>query len=209
MDTDTIKTSLPAGARAGDGNLPEPFWYAVVSERAPVINSTFRRADVAEEWAAKHRVNWPDVEVVPLYRAAAPAVSAPAEAAMNDWEMGDWQQYAKEGETAQACIERHRGEHDSLLRLLAKARGEQERAYRCIQGMHNALHKGTPFDEAYHSLTVGAAKRFIFEGALDGSDYFVGKKVEVLHAALALPAAIQAPGATQAATASPGTSAST
>lgn len=100
----------------------------------------------------------------------------------------NWKQYATEREdTAQQVIERHRKEHDSLLRLLAQARTEQERAYRCIQGMHNALHKGIPFDEGYHSLTLGAAKRYVFEGALDGSDYFVGKKVEVLHAALALP----------------------
>lgn len=33
-----------------------------------------------------------------------------------------WRQYAKEGETAQACIERHRREQDSLLKLLAQAR---------------------------------------------------------------------------------------
>lgn len=35
---------------------------------------------------------------------------------------GDWQQYAKEGENAQQCIERHRREQDSLLKLLAEAR---------------------------------------------------------------------------------------
>lgn len=34
----------------------------------------------------------------------------------------NWQQYAREGETAQACIERHRLEQDSLLKLLAQAR---------------------------------------------------------------------------------------
>lgn len=33
-----------------------------------------------------------------------------------------WEQYAKDGETAQACIERHRAEQDSLMRLLAQAR---------------------------------------------------------------------------------------
>jgi len=100
----------------------------------------------------------------------------------------NWQQYATEREdTAQQVIERHRKEHESLLRLLAQARTELGRAYRCIQGMHNALNKGSTFDDGYHSLTLGAAKRFVFEGAIDGSDYFVGKKVEVLHAALALP----------------------
>jgi hypothetical protein len=35
---------------------------------------------------------------------------------------GNWQRYAKEGETAQQCIERHRTEHDALLSLLADAR---------------------------------------------------------------------------------------
>ena len=34
----------------------------------------------------------------------------------------NWQQYAREGETAQACIERHRREQDYLLKLLAQAR---------------------------------------------------------------------------------------
>ena len=100
----------------------------------------------------------------------------------------NWQQYATESEeTAQQVIERHRKEHESLLRLLAQARTEQGRAYRCIQGMHNALKKGGEFPEAYHSPTIGAAKRFVFEGALDGSDYFIGKPVDLLHKALALP----------------------
>jgi len=103
----------------------------------------------------------------------------------------NWQQYATEREdTAQQVIERHRKEHESLLRLLAQARKEQERAYRCIQGMHNALALGISFSaEAYHAPTIGAAKRYVFEGALDGSDYFIGKPVDVLHAALALPGA--------------------
>lgn len=101
----------------------------------------------------------------------------------------DWRQYATEREdTAQQVIERHRKEHESLLRLLAQARTEQGRAYRCIQGMHNALARGISFSaEAYHAPTIGAAKRYVFEGAIDGSDFFVGKPVEVLHAALALP----------------------
>lgn len=34
----------------------------------------------------------------------------------------NWQQYAKDRETAQACIERHRREQDTLLKLLAKER---------------------------------------------------------------------------------------
>lgn len=34
----------------------------------------------------------------------------------------NWRQYAKPGESAQACIERHRKEHDALLELLKQAR---------------------------------------------------------------------------------------
>ena len=50
----------------------EPFWHAVVSERAPVINKAIRRADVAEEYADQCReMGHADIEVVPLYRAAA------------------------------------------------------------------------------------------------------------------------------------------
>lgn len=33
----------------------------------------------------------------------------------------NWQQYAKPGETAQQCIERHRSEQDALLGLLKQA----------------------------------------------------------------------------------------
>lgn len=53
--------------------VAEPFWYAVVSERAPVINATYRREDVALERLAKIQEERPDItdaEVVPLYRAA-------------------------------------------------------------------------------------------------------------------------------------------
>ena len=101
----------------------------------------------------------------------------------------NWKQYATEREdTAQQVIERHRKEHESLLRLLAQARTELGRAYRCIQGMHNAMQKDpASFPEGYHAPPIGAAKRYVFEDALDGSDYFIGKPVDVLHAALALP----------------------
>lgn len=100
-----------------------------------------------------------------------------------------WHQYAKEGETAQDCIERHRKEQDALMTLLANSRVELGRAYRCIQSMHNALNAAQLDFPAsgYHAPIIGAAKRFIFEGELDGSDYFIGKSVEVLHAALRLP----------------------
>lgn len=184
-------TSADQAARAGDGNLP-PDRIALV-ERIKALAGEYADRNHGTIFGKLDSITWCQFTEALDQLAAAPAVSAPAEETAGDWAMGDWQQYAKEGETAQACIERHRREHESLLRLLAQARGEQERAYRCIQGMHNAMNKGTPFDEGYHSLTLGAAKRFVFEGALDGSDYFVGKKVEVLHAALALPALVQAP----------------
>lgn len=52
----------------------EPFWYAVVSEQAPSINSAIRRLDVAQEFADSKRERWPDTRVVPLY--AAPIAQA-------------------------------------------------------------------------------------------------------------------------------------
>lgn len=66
---------------------------------------------------------------------------------------------------------------------------ELGRAYRCIQAMHNAMQTlpMSSFPFAYHSLTIGAAKRFVYEGQLDGSEYFIGKTPEVLHEALTLP----------------------
>lgn len=69
---------------------------------------------------------------------------------------------------------------------------EQElgRAYRALLGYSNAAAKGEAPDSAmraYHSPTVAAAKRFVYEEALDGTAYFDGKSVEVLHKALALP----------------------
>lgn len=64
---------------------------------------------------------------------------------------------------------------------------ELGRAYRCIQGMHHALKTGGDFADGYHALTVAAAKRFVYEGALDGSEYFIGKPPEVLNEALKLP----------------------
>lgn len=65
---------------------PEPFWHAVVSESAPVIDKAIRREDVADEYAGKCREQWPevrDIEVVPLYRqipspSAGDAVPQPA-----------------------------------------------------------------------------------------------------------------------------------
>lgn len=133
------------------------------------------------------------VAAVNAYRAAPVAQQPQAEAVLRDV-TDNWQQYAKGGETAQQCIERHRGEHDSLLTLLSASRAELGRAYRCIQAMHNALtamQADIP-GNGYHSPTIAAAKRFVWEGAIDGTDYFVGKPVAVLHAALALPKTLDA-----------------
>ncbi len=63
----------PPAFHAAPAQQAEPFWHAVVSERAPVINATYRREDVALERLAKIREERPDItdaEVVPLYRAA-------------------------------------------------------------------------------------------------------------------------------------------
>jgi hypothetical protein len=65
---------------------------------------------------------------------------------------------------------------------------ELERAYRALRGLYGAVAKGEMPDKtalAYHSPTLAAAARFVHEGALDGSGYFIGKNVSVLHDALA------------------------
>jgi hypothetical protein len=64
---------------------------------------------------------------------------------------------------------------------------ELERAYRCIRGMYGAIANGLKFEGsplAYHSPTLGAAIRFVDEGALDGSEFFIGKHISALHDAL-------------------------
>ncbi|MEO5811589.1 MAG: hypothetical protein ABIU96_04135 [Rhodanobacter sp.] len=70
---------------------------------------------------------------------------------------------------------------------LEHLRTELGRAYRALFAYTNASKKGEPLSDAakgYHTLTEAAAMRFANEGALDGADYFIGKKVDVLHAAL-------------------------
>lgn len=74
---------------------------------------------------------------------------------------------------------------------IERLRTELERAYRCICGFYTALRKDELLDKtatAYHSLTIGAARRFQLEEGhpLDGSEYFIGKQVDVLHNALKL-----------------------
>ena len=70
---------------------------------------------------------------------------------------------------------------------LEHQRTELGRAYRALHAFANASRKGKLLNETavmYHSLTIGAASRFVREGALDGSEYFIGKSVDALHAAL-------------------------
>lgn len=84
---------------------------------------------------------------------------------------------------------------DRLGETVGRLTGDLQRAYRCIQGMHNAIAHGTSFPaEAYHAATIAAAKRFVWEDALDGAGYFTGKPVAVLHEALALPEAMHKEG---------------
>lgn len=68
------------------------------------------------------------------------------------------------------------------------AEEELKRAYRCVRGFYSlALQGGLP-DKVflgYHSLTIAAAIRFVEDGALDGSSYFEGKPVTILHETIA------------------------
>ena len=48
----------------------EPFWHAVISQRAPVVDKAVRRRDVADEYAEKCGEYYPGVEVVPLVPAS-------------------------------------------------------------------------------------------------------------------------------------------
>ena len=61
---------------------------------------------------------------------------------------------------------------------------ELERAYRALRGIYGTIAHGdkpTASNLAYHSLTLAAAMRFVADGELDGTDYFVGKDVSVLQ----------------------------
>jgi len=83
-------------------------------------------------------------------------------------------------EQARADVESLLADDDALRQELAKA-------YRCIRGMYEAYAHGVlPGDTmmAYHSLTIGAAVRYVETGDLDGSGYFVGKKLDVLQQVL-------------------------
>lgn len=48
----------------------QPFWFAIVSDEAPIVGKAVRRKDLADEYADGCRVNgYPGVKVVPLYAA--------------------------------------------------------------------------------------------------------------------------------------------
>lgn len=66
---------------------------------------------------------------------------------------------------------------------------ELENAYRCIQGLYKIVNERPTQSAtlAYHRLTIAAAKRFVYLGELDGAEYFIGKSVDELTAAMILP----------------------
>lgn len=69
-----------------------------------------------------------------------------------------------------------------------RLRAELERAYRAIRGLYGVIANGRQPPAtmlAYHSLTIGAAIRFVEEGSLEGAEFFVGKQLEVLSDVLA------------------------
>lgn len=64
---------------------------------------------------------------------------------------------------------------------------ELGRAYRAIRGFYSAAKNKTLPDDvvlSYHAPTIGAANRFVYEESLEGSEFFIGKSVDVLHEAL-------------------------
>lgn len=67
---------------------------------------------------------------------------------------------------------------------------ELGRAYRALHAFTLAADRGESLDKVattYHSMSIGAARRFVYEEKLDGSEYFIGKPLEVLRDALMLP----------------------
>ena len=69
ISSSTVNAAIEKAYGAPEPQQPEqePFWYAVVSEQAPTINSAIKRLDVAQEFADSKRERWPDTRVVPLY----------------------------------------------------------------------------------------------------------------------------------------------
>lgn len=70
----------------------------------------------------------------------------------------------------------------------ARLHTELSRAYRALHGFYHSHVNGKEPNGAmiaYHSLTLGAARRFITDDSIDGASYFEGKPVGVLHEVLA------------------------
>jgi|HubBroStandDraft_4_1064222.scaffolds.fasta_scaffold00019_35 hypothetical protein len=87
-------------------------------------------------------------------------------------------------------------ENDCKASEIKRLTTELERAYRCIQGLYHAAGDGAHVPDnikTYHCMTIGAAKRFVFDESLDGAEYFLGRQLDVLHAALRLPAGRKEP----------------
>lgn len=61
---------------------------------------------------------------------------------------------------------------------------ELGRAYRAVLGFSSEFNDGTMM--AYHLPTLAAAKRFVYEGSLDGASYFDGRSIDTMRAALNL-----------------------
>ena len=60
---------------------------------------------------------------------------------------------------------------------------ELQRAWRCVRGFHSFSQRGELPDNAfraYHILTIAAAVRYVSERSMDGSEYFIGKDIDVV-----------------------------
>ena len=78
-----------------------------------------------------------------------------------------------------------------LQREIDRLRDELGTAYRALSAYALAHDRGTSLPETtviYHSLAVGAARRYGYDRSLDGARYFIGKDISVLHEALKLEA---------------------
>lgn len=79
------------------------------------------------------------------------------------------------------------GDLQARFQETLRLKKELGRAYRALHGFYNAFKgkvEASPSMEAYHLPTLGAAARFVHEQSFEGADYFVGKKIEVLHTVL-------------------------
>ena len=84
-------------------------------------------------------------------------------------------------------------QHDVILNaaadIIEMQHEELDAAMRCTFWMYKKHREGVPLAKVnigYHSPTLAAAARWVIQRAHDGRGYFFGKKVEVLHAALAV-----------------------